>query len=117
MCLRNYLKMSNRERPSDDAGATQTTLQDNLLLLSDAEEQVCKVLQLSADTCAELEKLPFTDPEQLQSLSNAMIAALQNIRASIVSSLDSIQPVDSQQVSSGSVDETIPIVVALDRFK
>lgn len=106
--------MSIQERASDDAG---DVLKRNLLLLSDAEEQVCKVLQLSADTCAELEKLPFTDPEQLQALSSAMIEALQSIRASIVGSLDSIQPADSQQVSSGSVDETKPIVAALERFK
>eukprot|EP01032_Pedospumella_encystans_P011304 gene11304-13150_t len=105
--------MSNQDRDSDGAG---DALNEKLLLLSDAEEQVCKVLQLSADTCAELEKLPFSDREQLQTLSSAMITALQSIRASIITSLDAIQPADSQQVSSGSVDDTIPIVAALDRF-
>ena len=106
--------MSNQDRATDGAG---DTLNEKLLLLSDAEEQVCKVLQLSADTCAELEKLPFSDPQQLQTLSSAMITALQSIRANIITSLDAIQPVDSQQVSSGSVDDMIPIVAALDRFK
>ena len=103
--------MSNQDR--DSAG---DALNEKLLLLSDAEEQVCKVLQLSADTCAELEKLPFSDPEQLQTLSSAMITALQSIRTSIVGSLDSIQPIDVQQFFLGSADETTTLRAALEKF-
>lgn len=34
--------------------------------LSEAEDDVCKLLKYSADTCAELQKLPFTDTKIYQ---------------------------------------------------
>jgi len=92
-------------------------LKEKLLQLSIAEEQVCKVLQLSADTCEELERLPFSDPSQLQTMSTAMIAAMQSVRANIVGSLDSIQPIDAQQTPADSTEDANDLLQALDQFK
>ena len=106
--------MSDQEQTETSA---HSQLKEKLLQLSIAEEQVCRVLQLSADTCEELERLPFSDPSQLQTMSTAMIAALQSIRANIVGSLDSIQPIDAQQTSGDSTEDVNALLRALEQFK
>ena len=114
--IKHYLQkdMSDQEQTESSADAR---LKEKLLQLSIAEEQVCRVLQLSADTCEELERLPFSDPAQLQAMSTSMIAALQVIRTNVVGSLDSIKPMDAQQVSTDSTADAQALLQALEQYK
>lgn len=83
----------------------ELTLDARLRELNEAEECVCSVMQMAADTCEELQKLPFVDPTKLQHTSDEVLLNLQKLRRIFVNNLLAVQPIDIQKKGSdGTVD-------------
>jgi hypothetical protein len=72
--------------------------------LKEAEEQVCRVLELTAETCGELEQLPFSDPAKLNAMSEEVMNLLQSVRATMMENIEAIQPVEPHSDISSSTD-------------
>lgn len=77
---------------------------DRMMQLKEAEEQVCRVLQLTVDTCGELEQLPFSDPAKLSAMSEEVMNLLQSVRATMMENIEAIQPVEPHNDISSSTD-------------
>ena len=71
---------------------TENNIQERLLRLKRAEENVCLVLQLTADSVEELECLPFSDQAILAKKSDELINLLKSIRSDVVSGINGIRP-------------------------
>jgi hypothetical protein len=86
--------------------------------LAEAEEQVCKILQLSTATCQELEQLPFSDPAKLQQLSAEFLESLKIVRQSIISNVDVIGPTQAEAPGESARQEEVQKALsALDDLK
>ena len=96
------------------SGSSGLSVKDSLQMLNEAEEDICRALQLTSSTCEELEKLPFSDPQKIQELSNELFRALQSVRNSIVSCVDSIRPVEEQ---TSEVQSTADTQILLEMLK
>jgi hypothetical protein len=84
--------------------------------LKEAEEQVCRVLQLTAETCGELEQLPFSDPAKLSAMSEEVMDILQSVRATMMENIEAMQPVELHSDTSGSSTDIANVATALKRL-
>lgn len=85
--------------------------------LNEAEECVCNVMQMAADTCAELQHLPFADTGKLHNTADEILANLQRIRAIVVENLEAIRPIEVQKQVAGSETDIKLLQDALRRLE
>lgn len=99
------------------ASTDEISLSDRLKQLNEAEECVCTVMQLAADTCTALQRLPFADATKLQSTADEVLTNLQKIRSLVVDNIEAVQPIDVQKQSVQSSTEIDLIHKALEQLK
>jgi hypothetical protein len=75
---------------------------DHLQGLSKAEESICEVLRIAAETCEGLQQLPFSDSSNLSVKADTMVNLLQDVRSQLVAAVNAIRPVEVQGSSNDS---------------
>jgi hypothetical protein len=101
-----------------DKSGSNVSIQDRLEQLAEAERLVCGVLQLTVDTCEELEKLPFSDQDRLMELSSSVVSNLKSVRKNVADNIIAIDPAGDNQATMAQHESTVRQLQAIvDKFE
>ena len=86
---------------------TDIPVEERLAQLNNAEAKMMEVLEIVANTCGELEELPFSDEKKLQNMSNNLISALQDVRSTMVSNIGAVKPPVQSSSNMKQADDVV----------